>query len=87
MPMPSPTLCSPSLPTVESHYGALFEKLPPLPEAAPSIVLPSDEGDPAALAALEKLGFRNPRAGHRRGPRLAVRPLPRDAQRAARASA
>ena len=45
---------------VESHYGALFEKLPPLPEAAPSIVLPSDEGDPAALAALEKLGFRNP---------------------------
>ena len=46
---------------VESHYGALFEKLPPLPEAAPSIVLPSDEGDPAALAALEKLGFRNPK--------------------------
>jgi glutamate-ammonia-ligase adenylyltransferase len=45
---------------VETHYGALFEKLPPLPEAAPSIVLPSDEGDPAALAALEKLGFRNP---------------------------
>ena len=46
---------------VESHYGALFEKLPPLPEAAPSIVLPSDEADPAALAALEKLGFRNPK--------------------------
>jgi len=45
---------------VETHYGALFEKLPALPEAAPSIVLPSDEGDPAALAALEKLGFRNP---------------------------
>jgi glutamate-ammonia-ligase adenylyltransferase len=48
------------LATVETHYGALFEKLPPLPEAAPSIVLPSDEHDPAALAALEKLGFRNP---------------------------
>ena len=48
------------LATVETHYGALFEKLPPLPETAPSIVLPSDEGDPAALAALEKLGFRNP---------------------------
>ncbi|MGC1347235.1 MAG: bifunctional [glutamine synthetase] adenylyltransferase/[glutamine synthetase]-adenylyl-L-tyrosine phosphorylase [Methyloceanibacter sp.] len=45
---------------VETHYGALFEKLPALPEAAPSIVLPSDEGDPAALAALENLGFRNP---------------------------
>ena len=45
---------------VESHYAALFEKLPPLPEAAPSIVLPSDEGDPAALATLERLGFRNP---------------------------
>jgi glutamate-ammonia-ligase adenylyltransferase len=45
---------------VETHYGALFEKVPALPEAAPSIVLPSDEGDPAALAALEKLGFRNP---------------------------
>jgi len=45
---------------VETHYGALFEKLPPLPEAAPSIVLPSDEHDPAALAAFEKLGFRNP---------------------------
>jgi glutamate-ammonia-ligase adenylyltransferase len=48
------------LATVETHYGALFEKLPLLPETAPSIVLPSDEGDPAALAALEKLGFRNP---------------------------
>jgi glutamate-ammonia-ligase adenylyltransferase len=47
---------------VESHYGALFEKLPPLPETSPSIVLPSDEGDPAALAAIETLGFRNPEA-------------------------
>jgi [glutamine synthetase] adenylyltransferase / [glutamine synthetase]-adenylyl-L-tyrosine phosphorylase len=46
--------------TVETHYGALFEKLPPLPETVPSVMLPSDEGDPAALAALEKLGFRNP---------------------------
>ncbi|HKA47044.1 MAG TPA: bifunctional [glutamine synthetase] adenylyltransferase/[glutamine synthetase]-adenylyl-L-tyrosine phosphorylase [Methyloceanibacter sp.] len=45
---------------VEIHYGALFEKLPPLPESAPSIVLPSDEHDPAALAALQKLGFHNP---------------------------
>jgi len=48
------------LANVETHYGALFEKLPPLPEAAPSIVLPSDEHDPATLAAFEKLGFRNP---------------------------
>jgi glutamate-ammonia-ligase adenylyltransferase len=47
---------------VESHYGGLFEKLPPLPEDVPSIVLPSDEGDPAAFAALTKLGFRNPEA-------------------------
>ena len=45
---------------VEAHYGALFEKLPPLPEDAPSIVLPGDEADPAALATLERLGFRNP---------------------------
>ena len=45
---------------VEAHYGALFEKLPPLPEAAPNIVLPSDEHDPGALAALQKLGFGNP---------------------------
>ena len=45
---------------VETHYEALFEKLPQLPEAAPSIVLPSDEGDPAALAALKSLGFQNP---------------------------
>ena len=48
------------LATVETHYGGLFEKLPALPEAAPSIMLPSDEGDPAALAALERLGFSNP---------------------------
>ncbi len=45
---------------VEAHYGDLFEKLPPLPEDAPSIVLPGDEADPAALATLERLGFRNP---------------------------
>src|SRR5262249_21817335 len=45
---------------VEIHYGALFEKLPPLPESAPSIVLPSDEHDPAARAELQKLGFHNP---------------------------
>jgi [glutamine synthetase] adenylyltransferase / [glutamine synthetase]-adenylyl-L-tyrosine phosphorylase len=45
---------------VETHYGALFEKLPPLPEAVPSVVLPSDEHDPAALAEFERLGFSNP---------------------------
>lgn len=45
---------------VETHYGALFEKLPPLPEDIPSIVLPDDAADPAALAALERLGFTNP---------------------------
>ena len=45
---------------VETHYGALFEKLPPLPEDVPTIVFPGDEANPAALAALERLGFRNP---------------------------
>jgi glutamate-ammonia-ligase adenylyltransferase len=45
---------------VETHYGALFEKLPPLSEAAPSVVLPSDEHDPAALARFQRLGFANP---------------------------
>jgi glutamate-ammonia-ligase adenylyltransferase len=45
---------------VETHYGALFEKPPKLPGAAPSLVLPGDEADPAALATLEQLGFRNP---------------------------
>lgn len=47
---------------VEAHYEALFEALPVLPEAAPSLVLPSDEADPAALAGLERLGFSNPQA-------------------------
>jgi glutamate-ammonia-ligase adenylyltransferase len=37
---------------VETHYGALFEALPEPPEAVPSLVLPSDEADPAALAGL-----------------------------------
>ena len=45
---------------VESHYGALFEKLPDMPNAAPTIVVSADEGDPGALASLERLGFRNP---------------------------
>lgn len=47
---------------VETHYGALFEKLPDAPEAAPTIVVSADEGDPAALQSLERLGFRNPEA-------------------------
>ena len=47
---------------VETHYGALFEKLPPAPISAPSIVIGAAESDPAALASLEKLGFRNPQA-------------------------
>jgi len=44
---------------VETHYGALFEKVPAPPTAAPGIVV-ADESDPAALAALEQLGFTNP---------------------------
>jgi glutamate-ammonia-ligase adenylyltransferase len=47
---------------VEAHYGALFEKLPAPAATAPSLVLPSDEGDPAAFAALERMGFTNPEA-------------------------
>ena len=46
---------------VETHYGALFEALPKVADAAPRLVLPSDENDPAALASLEGLGFTNPR--------------------------
>jgi glutamate-ammonia-ligase adenylyltransferase len=45
---------------VETHYGALFETLPTPPETVPSLVLPSDEGDPAALAGLRRIGFANP---------------------------
>jgi glutamate-ammonia-ligase adenylyltransferase len=44
---------------VETHYRALFEKVPEPPTAAPGIVV-ADESDPAALAALEQLGFTNP---------------------------
>jgi [glutamine synthetase] adenylyltransferase / [glutamine synthetase]-adenylyl-L-tyrosine phosphorylase len=47
---------------VETHYGALFEALPEPPETVASLVLPSDEGDPAALAGLERMGFANPQA-------------------------
>ena len=46
--------------TVESHYGALFEKLPALPAAGPSIVIAGDEADPQTIATLERLGFANP---------------------------
>ncbi|MGH6864946.1 MAG: bifunctional [glutamine synthetase] adenylyltransferase/[glutamine synthetase]-adenylyl-L-tyrosine phosphorylase [Methyloceanibacter sp.] len=45
---------------VESRYEALFEKLPEPPNSAPSIAVTADEGDPAALASLERLGFHNP---------------------------
>jgi [glutamine synthetase] adenylyltransferase / [glutamine synthetase]-adenylyl-L-tyrosine phosphorylase len=47
---------------IEAHYGALFEKLPELPTSAPSLVVQTDEADPAALASLERLGFHNPAA-------------------------
>ena len=47
---------------VEAHYGALFEKLPDMPSSAPTLVVSADEGDPAALASLERLAFRNPGA-------------------------
>src|SRR4029079_6634073 len=44
--------------SVETHYGALFEKLPEPPASAPRIVVTADEADPAALAAVERLGVR-----------------------------
>ena len=47
---------------VEVHYGALFEKLPEVPSSAPSLAISVDEGDPAAAASLERLGFHNPGA-------------------------
>jgi glutamate-ammonia-ligase adenylyltransferase len=47
---------------VETHYEALFEKLPEVPTSAPSLVVGADAENPAALAALERLGFRNPQA-------------------------
>jgi glutamate-ammonia-ligase adenylyltransferase len=46
---------------VETHYEALFEKIPEPPRAAPNIVV-ADENDPAALAGLDRLGFSNPAA-------------------------
>ncbi|MGZ5919190.1 MAG: bifunctional [glutamine synthetase] adenylyltransferase/[glutamine synthetase]-adenylyl-L-tyrosine phosphorylase [Hyphomicrobium sp.] len=47
---------------VEAHYGALFEKLPPAPISAPSIVIGAAEADAATLTSLERLGFTNPQA-------------------------
>jgi [glutamine synthetase] adenylyltransferase / [glutamine synthetase]-adenylyl-L-tyrosine phosphorylase len=44
---------------VETHYGALFEKLPEPVSSSPIMVV-ADEADPAALASIETLGFRNP---------------------------
>ncbi|HMK42432.1 MAG TPA: bifunctional [glutamine synthetase] adenylyltransferase/[glutamine synthetase]-adenylyl-L-tyrosine phosphorylase [Methyloceanibacter sp.] len=47
---------------VETHYGALFEKLPPAPISAPNIVIGAVEADPATRASLQRLGFTNPQA-------------------------
>ena len=47
---------------VEAHYEGLFEKLPEPSSAAPNLVIAADEADPATLASLERLGFRNPKA-------------------------
>lgn len=46
---------------VERHYGALFEKIPLPPSSVPGLVF-GDEADPETRAALEDLGFENPRA-------------------------
>ena len=47
---------------VETHYGALFEKLPEPVGSAPILVV-ADEGDPAAVASMEWLGFCSPSGG------------------------
>ena len=44
---------------VETHYGALFEKLPE-PVGSTPIMVVADESDPAGLTSIERLGFRNP---------------------------
>ncbi len=46
---------------VETHYGALFEKVPASPIGAPPIVI-SAEAEPAALESVKRLGFSNPEA-------------------------
>ncbi len=45
---------------VETHYGALFERLPQVPGSAPAIVITGAEAEPATLALLERLGYTNP---------------------------
>ena len=47
---------------VETHYEALFEKLPEVPATTPTLVFAGNEAEPGTLAALEQMGFRNPQA-------------------------
>jgi [glutamine synthetase] adenylyltransferase / [glutamine synthetase]-adenylyl-L-tyrosine phosphorylase len=47
---------------VETHYEALFERLPEVPNSAPALVSGFDEDSPAAQAGLKRLGFNNPEA-------------------------
>ena len=47
---------------VETHYEALFERLPEVPGTAPALVGGIDADSPAARAGLERLGFQNPEA-------------------------
>jgi len=44
---------------VETHYGALFEKMPATPITTPRIVV-STGAEPAAIASVKRLGFSNP---------------------------
>ena len=46
---------------VETHYGALFERIPEPPGATPGVVV-GDDVDPGALDSLKALGFENPPA-------------------------
>ena len=47
---------------VETHYEALFEKLPASPAETPSLVFAGNEANPATLTALEQYGYTNPDA-------------------------
>ena len=47
---------------VETHYEALFERLPEVPSTAPALVSGFDEDSPAARTGLKRLGFHNPEA-------------------------
>ena len=67
--------------TVERHYADLFEEAPPLGGPG-NLVFTGIDDDPETLATLGRLGFADGASVSQGHPRLASRPLPRDAQHA-----